>query len=193
MTSPTNPTTPPDLPPTTNSEPASDHSFNGNPAGTAVTDPAPWQPLPLRAARLAAVTSGLSTLIPAAVLGALSLFERGSSHGLLIAAIVACVVLVPLVAWLSWRRTRRTQWRLDDNAFGVRRARLWLTDTRIPRARVQHLDIQRGPLQRRFGLSTLIVHTAGSHLHALRLHGLDMDDAEQLRELLARPQDHDGL
>ena len=192
MTSPTDPTTP-DLPPVTTDGTVIDANAGRPAEGTAPGGPASWQPLPPRAARLAAVTAALSTLVPAAALGVASVFERGTSHGLLIASILTAVVAAPLMAWLSWRRTRRTQWRLDDNAFGVRRARLWLTDTRIPRARVQHLDIQRGPLQRRVGLSTLIIHTAGSHLHALRLHGLDMDDAEQLRELLARPQDHDGL
>ena len=155
--------------------------------------PSGWQPLPARAATLAGWTSALSTLVPFLVFAVVCTLADPASPRLYLGVAVLAVVLVPLSGGLALRRTRRTQWQLDDNAFGVRRQRLWSSDTRVPRARVQHLDIQRGPLQRRAGLSTLVVHTAGSQLQALRLSGLDHADAERLRERLARPQDHDGL
>jgi len=75
----------------------------------------------------------------------------------------------------------------------VRHQYLWYNDTRVPRTRVPHLDVRRGPLQRSIGLATLVVHTAGSRLDAVSLSGLELADAEALRELLARPDDHDGL
>ena len=159
-------------------------------------DAAHWQPLPARAATLAAISAAISTLIPVTVTGVLAVAGSRAGRGdplLMVLVAVAGLLLVGLAAWLAARRSRRTRWRLDDNAFGVQRARLWASDTRVPRARVQHLDIQRGPLQRRAGLATLVVHTAGSQLPALRLRGLDHADAERLRDLLARPQDHDGL
>lgn len=154
---------------------------------------ATWQSLPARAATLIGWTSAVSTLIPFLIFGVVCVFANPTSPTVYWAVSAAGMVLVPLTGWLAARRIRHTQWRLDDNALAVRRQRLWFSDTRIPRARVQHLDIQRGPFERRAGLSTLVVHTAGSHLHALRVSGLDQTDAEQLRELLARPQDHDGL
>ena len=61
----------------------------------------------------------------------------------------------------------------------------------VPRSRVQHLDIERGPIERRFGLATLVVHTAGTRLHALRQPGLLAADALALRDALLPEADRD--
>ena len=53
---------------------------------------------------------------------------------------------------------------------------------------MQHLDFERGPLERRFGLATLVIHTAGSHERALRQSGLLLAEAEYLRDVLV-PKD----
>lgn len=92
-------------------------------------------------------------------------------------------------AWLGNTRWRRTQWRLDADGFALRRGRLWQTETRVPASRVQHLDIKRGPLERRYALATLVVHTAGTRHSAVSVSGLDDDDAERLRDRLARQTD----
>ncbi len=51
-----------------------------------------------------------------------------------------------------------------------------------PFARVQHVSIERGPLDRRFGLAGLQLRTAGGHL---AIPGLRHDVAERLKELVA--------
>ena len=155
--------------------------------------PPAWQQLPLRGARVAAIAGAIGMGITLAVLSIpLSLLLNHSS-GWLWKLPLALVAGAMLGAWLSWRRHRRTSWRLDEHCLAVSRRHLWHSDTRVPRARVQHLDVRRGPLERSIGLATLVVHTAGSRLEAVSLSGLELDDAEALRELLARPDDHDGL
>jgi len=57
---------------------------------------------------------------------------------------------------------------------------------------VQHLDLKRGPLQRRYGLATLVIHTAGTRHSVVSIGGLDADDAERLRDQLAHQVDDDG-
>ena len=56
--------------------------------------------------------------------------------------------------------------------------------------RVQHIDVTRGPLERYFGLATLVLHTAGTHNASIRISGLGEDDAlamrETIRETIAR-------
>ncbi len=52
----------------------------------------------------------------------------------------------------------------------------------VPFARVQHVSIGRGPLDRRFGLATLQLRSAGGHV---AIPGLDHRVAEQLKELVA--------
>lgn len=60
----------------------------------------------------------------------------------------------------------------------------WQTETWIPIARLQHLDVQQGPLDRRWGMATLSLHTAGTHDHRLRIKGLPLQQAYALRDAL---------
>ena len=57
---------------------------------------------------------------------------------------------------------------------------------------MQHLDVKHGPLARRFGLATLVLHTAGTRDSAVSVPGLDADDAAHLREVLGRQPVLDG-
>ena len=89
------------------------------------------------------------------------------------------------------KRFRSSAWRLDDDGFAFRRGRLFFHETRVPASRVQHLDLKHGPLERRWKLATLVIHTAGSKMSAVSVTGLDADDAEALRDRLARQIDDD--
>lgn len=81
-----------------------------------------------------------------------------------------------------------TRWRLNDDGLSLRQGRMWQREVRVPASRVQHLDLQRGPLQRSRGLATLVVHTAGTAHAAVSVANLALADAEALREALARPE-----
>ncbi|OBU51699.1 PH domain-containing protein [Stenotrophomonas maltophilia] len=150
-----------------------------------------WQPLPARAARLAALEGAFGGLfVPSAPLAAAWWFFDlpaglwGAASGLLVGALFG--------AWLGHRRLTRTRWRLDAQGLGLRRDLMWQTETQVPVSRVQHLDLRRGPLERRAGLATLIVHTAGTRLSAVTVSGLDDADAERLRDTLAHQLDQDA-
>lgn len=102
---------------------------------------------------------------------------------LLLAFVIA--ILAGIIAFNRWRNTF---WKLDDEALHVRRGKTWFKHICVPRSRVQHLDFERGPLERRYGLATLVVHTAGSQERAVRQSGLLLGDAEYLRDVLV-PKD----
>ena len=154
-----------------------------------------WQPLPARTWRVFQLVGLLTATPPALLLWWLA--ERrlpapwGDWSWLLPVAVLACAV------WLSHKRHRWTFWTLDAHGFAVRRGRIWQWDTRVPMGRVQHIDLKRGPLERAFGLASLVVHTAGTRLAGLDLSGIDLADAERVRDLLAREverrrEDEDG-
>jgi membrane protein YdbS with pleckstrin-like domain len=110
--------------------------------------------------------------------------------------LAATFVLLPLLgaafgAWMAARRWQATAWRLDDRGLQVRRGRLFQREVFVPRARVQHLDLERGPIERRYGLATIVVHTAGTRLQALRQSGLAEADAVALRDALVPAADVD--
>lgn len=150
-----------------------------------------WQPLPPRARTLFMLAGGLGVAVPA--VGTLAVGGVMLSHrpAVLAAAAAGWLLFAVISIWLGHKRYRYTHWLLDDDGFALRRGRLWRSETRVPGSRVQHLDISRGPLERRFGLATLVIHTAGTKQSAVTVPGLDADDAERLRDHLAQRVEHD--
>ncbi|OHE85712.1 MAG: hypothetical protein A2190_12165 [Lysobacterales bacterium RIFOXYA1_FULL_69_10] len=153
-------------------------------------EPSPgWRPLPARSRTLFLAGTTLPLVVPvtvaAAVLGELAedwLFA-GASWA---AAAAALALTLAFGLWWGGKRHAYTAWRHDDDGLAVRRGRLWRSETRVPASRVQHLDVKHGPWQRRRGLATLVVHTAGTRNSAVTVPHLDAADAERLRDALAR-------
>jgi membrane protein YdbS with pleckstrin-like domain len=154
---------------------------------------AEWQSLPEAARRVSTLVGALGWL----PFGAIPTFVGGaflSGWPARIALGVACLALAALVgAWLGRARWSRTTWKLDERGLQVRRGLVWRSELLVPRTRVQHLDLERGPIERRHGLATLIVHTAGTRLYALRQSGFLDADAVALRDaLLPQAESHDA-
>lgn len=78
----------------------------------------------------------------------------------------------------------RSSWRLSPQGFEVRKGVFWRHQIVVPAARVQHLDVSQGPLQRRFGLATLTVFTAGTQNSSVAFEGLAHDVAVELKDRL---------
>jgi uncharacterized protein len=106
---------------------------------------------------------------------------------LAVAAVVALAVSVTaalaLVAQIGplWRY-RYTRYRVDDHGIEIARGHAWRRLITVPRSRVQHTDVTQGPLERRFGLATLIIYTAGTDHSAVPLTGLAHEAALALRD-----------
>lgn len=97
-----------------------------------------------------------------------------------------------LIAWL-WppARYRRLTYELDELGLTIEEGIWWRTQTALPRARIQHSDVSQGPLQRRYGIATLKLYTAGSRYTKVELEGLRHEDALALRDtLLNREASH---
>ena len=64
------------------------------------------------------------------------------------------VFVAPGLRWRRWRYEIRT------DEVDLQRGVWWISRTLVPLARIQHVDTRQGPLQRRYGLSTVVFHTA---------------------------------
>lgn len=155
-----------------------------------VTAVADWRRLAPAAAvvrSIAGAISGVVLSIPTSG-GVVALLSEQLGFGPLLSGLIAIPAATvaggALGAWVGRLRWRRTQWKLDHVGLHVRRGLLWQVEVLVPRSRVQHLDVERGPLERQFSLATLVVHTAGSQTTALRLSGLEEPDAVALRDAL---------
>lgn len=96
----------------------------------------------------------------------------------------AALLLVGLAATLIFpvRRYRGWGYREGEDEIEIRRGRLVRVRTIVPFGRVQHIDVAQGPIQRMFGLGTLILHTAGTQGASVPLPGLPVADAESMRD-----------
>lgn len=147
-----------------------------------------WQSLPqdaLRSFRLTALLTALSLSLGFGVMPVVfATMERGFEPLALLWTLAVSALLIGLLRWRAGAQWRNTRWRLDEDGLRVRRGRFWRHEVLVPRTRVQHLDVERGPIERRYGLATLIVHTAGTRLNALRQPGFDESTAAALRDAL---------
>jgi membrane protein YdbS with pleckstrin-like domain len=84
-------------------------------------------------------------------------------------------------------RYRSTWVRLDEDGLEYEHGRLWRHQISVPRSRIQHTDVTQGPYERRFGLATLVVYTAGTENASIAIEGLSHETALAVRDaLLAR-------
>ena len=96
---------------------------------------------------------------------------------------------------LAWPavRYRHISYRVDTTGIRIRRGVVWRSETSVPRSRVQHTDVARGPIERSFGLATLIIHTAGTENASVTLSGLAESDAYPIRDYLLESGDDDAV
>jgi hypothetical protein len=88
---------------------------------------------------------------------------------------------------------RHTSFRVDDRGIEIRRGVYWRRIINVPRSRVQHTDVSQGPMERRFGLGTLVIYTAGTDHARVALSGLDHAVASRIREHLLPGETSDAV
>jgi membrane protein YdbS with pleckstrin-like domain len=123
------------------------------------------------------VHGGLGTLLGALV-GLLA--GAAGAWPLAVVPLVGGGVAGVLLARAAWRR--RT-WSLAPRALELTRGVIVHRATSIPYERIQQIDLERGPLERMFGVSQLVVRTAAATTDAT-LHGLAPSVADGLRQQL---------
>ena len=79
-------------------------------------------------------------------------------------------------------------WQFDvrEDDLYLERGVLTRVNTVVPFVRVQHVDTQRGPVERALGLASVVVYTAGSRGADVTIPGLTPERADDLQEQLRR-------
>ena len=97
-------------------------------------------------------------------------------------------VIAPIGLWsvlyATPKRWARWGWAWTGKELHV--ASGWLTrrHTIVPAARVQHIDVTVGPVERMFGVATLVLHTAGTANSEVQLPGITRETAEEIRDAI---------
>ena len=144
-----------------------------------------WHALHARFARCLQVKWLIAAVVPLAVLGglyALSVYRFGLSPWWTASAValLACAWIAICLTWPLVVVPRRG-YAVRDKDILYKSGVWWQSVQVVPFNRVQHAVRGSGPLERRFGLASLTVYTAGIGAGDLRIAGLGEDVAERLR------------
>ena len=131
--------------------------------------------LRIRAAIRAAVLLGLALLADSVWLR-LTPVPFGLVSG------AAALLLIPLAILLPRRRYRSWGYEMAEDELLIQHGLWTRVRTVVPFGRVQHIDVTQGPLERRFALGTLVLHTAGTRSSDVALPGLLHDEAARMRD-----------
>lgn len=114
--------------------------------------------------------------------------DAGMLAGIVIFAVPA-MLLFALGWWYGGERWRRSGVALDERGIAIRRGVWFQMETFVPRSRIQHTDINRGPIDRWLGLASLKLYTAGTRLASVQVEGLAHERATELRDALVSHDD----
>lgn len=141
----------------------------------------PLDPAQLNVLRARAATRALVLIVPVLI------FDFGRAPGFMPAGITSVVVAGLLAAWVTLiPRRRYLSWgfAMEEDELHVEHGVLTRTRTAVPFGRVQHIDVQQGPIERRYGVGTLVLHTAGTRSSAVALPGLAFEEAGRMRDTI---------
>ncbi len=106
-----------------------------------------------------------------------------SVAGIMITAGV--LFILSLYTWLSFTiNFHKSGYALRENDILVKRGWLVRRTRVVPMNRVQHVSIQSGPIERKYGLSSVSVYTAGTSTD-ISIRGIRKETAEQVREWIS--------
>ncbi len=136
-------------------------------------------PLERRVLRLWRIRAAL-LVVPLTLLPLLALFGDAP-----VVAVVGTMALIGsvgggLAAWWTLLVWRSWQFRVGEHALHLRHGVLTRHESTIPFHRVQHIDLEAGPLERRLGLTTLVLRTASASSDST-VPGIDAGHADELR------------
>ena len=140
----------------------------------------PWQPVSQRLATARHLVLALALAPFLVALVALSVFV----WSWLWAGVVLLLVVGAWGWWVVRRQVSAISWAEGAEELVVRRGRLFRSVVSVPYGRLQYVDVQSGPLERRFDMATVELHTASPESGG-QIPGLPTAEAERLRERLA--------
>jgi len=100
-------------------------------------------------------------------------------------ALVAAATVGGFVWAWAWTARRQAAWGYAENAedLHVTSGIMWRRLVCVPYGRMQYVDVQAGPIARKFGIAQITLHTASPDT-AATIPGLRPDEAQRLRDRL---------
>jgi len=147
------------------------------------------------ALRISVSLTALPIVIGAGVLEAIVAEASDGRFPLPFGVIIGVVMFLALIVIvrLPGRRWQARGYNMSADRLRVVRGILWRSDTVVPFGRVQHIDVDQGPIERALDIATMTLHTAGSHNASVKLPGLNHDRAREMREEIRQKIKRDSV
>jgi membrane protein YdbS with pleckstrin-like domain len=114
------------------------------------------------------------------------LFELLENTMWIYLSLMLCFVLVLLIKTIEFKKRK---YAVREKDISYKKGVLFRSMTTVPFNRIQHLEIDEGPISRFLGLVSLSVFTAGDSSDDLKISGLLKQEAEQIKEFISNKID----
>lgn len=135
--------------------------------------------------------------LPLAVGVAVVWVVAGPPPGIVAAIVSAWAVGTGALGWWLHRwpvlHHRHASYAVHPDGIEIRKGVIWRQAISVARSRVQHTDVSQGPLERKYGLGTLGIYTAGTDHAKVSLDGLEHGAALRIRDHLLPPTGDDAV
>ncbi|MEM7780362.1 MAG: PH domain-containing protein [Pseudomonadota bacterium] len=132
--------------------------------------------------RFAAIILAVVIIIGGLVIEAVISDNTNLPVGFVIGPAVLLALFVAIRVPLA--RYNAKGYQISQDRLRVVRGIMFRSDTVVPFGRVQHIDVDQGPIERALDIATLTLHTAGSHNSSVHLPGLGHSLAVEMREAI---------
>ncbi|GGD69297.1 PH domain-containing protein [Lacimicrobium alkaliphilum] len=95
-------------------------------------------------------------------------------------------VVIPGYLYLA---DKRKGYALRQHDLSYRSGLIFISVTTQPVLRIQHVELKRGPIERKAGLASLQVFSAGGAMHTFAIPGLPLAKAKQIRRFILEHKD----
>lgn len=134
----------------------------------------------------------ISSIVLVMVLVAVFVFIPFLQSTLWITVAASCIIVITVIHFISTKKS------YQNLGFAIRehditcRSGWFVTRIRTtPFNRIQHSNVMVGPLERRYGLATLVLYTAGSDDADLHVRGLRQEEAYRLKDWITEKVLHE--
>ena len=111
----------------------------------------------------------------------------GAGNWLFALLLAIGVFVVAVIGFVSVHKSFKVRgYALRRHDISYRKGWIFYSVLTIPFNRIQHSELSEGPIDRLFNLSKLKIYTAGGSGADLTIPGLDVEDAQKLREFIAK-------
>ena len=144
----------------------------------------PVDPRPVKIARVIGISTTLLFAVVPWIFITIGWAMGGIPNAVYLTLLGLLLLLFVLFLLLAYKwpaaQHKRLRYLVDESGLRIRRGVFWRKVIWIPISRVQHTDVSQGPVQRKFQLATLTVHTAGTAGASISLAGLEHGVATRL-------------